>query len=215
MSYQAKVYRTQGASALVIDAGGSLNAASGSLTLPTNLRRGMIPLNLFTARSLSSGEAFNSFNVSATGAALPTGSVGGLLGAGTIPALAMNSTVNQAAYLNWASGQNQAIAFTPIAIPPDFDASGALTIHAFGERASDNASDNKIDFRFWNGSQTTDAGSSGATMTTAPAEYSVTITTGHLSAHPGYWNVQIAPTAHNNNAVRVYNAWIEYQRTSS
>ena len=47
-TYQPKVYRKQGATAFVIasggsleiEAGGSLNLASGAITLPPNLKRG-------------------------------------------------------------------------------------------------------------------------------------------------------------------------------
>lgn len=222
-SYQPKVYRQQGATAIVVASGGTIlvepgghiDASTGRITLPAGQRRGLVQLDIFSARTLSSGEAFNSFNVSATGAALPTGSVGGLIGAGTVPFLAMNTTLNQAAHVQWVSGQTGALAFTPMAVPQDFNSSAALTIHAIAERTSDNASNNVLNFRFWAGSQTTNGGTTGSTMTTTPAEYSISVTTAHLLAHPSYWNVQLAPGTHTNNAVRLFNAWLEYDRLSS
>ena len=223
MTYQPKVYREQGASALVIasggtlrvEAGGTLNLASGTLSLPTNLRRGFVPLDIFAVRTLASGETFQSFNVSASGAALPTGSVGGLIGAGTIPALAMFSTAAMAPHALWASGEQAAIAFPPVPIPPDFSSAGGLTIHAIAERSSDGASNNVLDFRFWANVNATEQGTTGSTMTTTPAEYSITVSSAEAGAHPGVWNIQIVPGTHTNNKVRLFSAWAEYDRASS
>lgn len=213
MVYQARVYRTQGATELVIDSSGTLNAASGAINLPTNLRRGFIPFNLFGARSLSSGEAFFNFNVSATGATIT--SAGGLLRADSDPSLSMFSTAAKAAFVNWASGSSVAIHFPPVPIPPDLNTATAITYHIFAERASDNASNNVFDFRFWNSTNTTQMGTTGATLTTTPAEQSVSIGSTALTAHPGVWNFGLSPNAHTNNAVRVYAAWAEYDRRTS
>lgn len=236
--YQPKVYREQGASAFVVaasgkirvesggaiavesggeitlQAGGVLNASAGSITLPANLKRGYIPLDLFAGRILSSAENLLGIVVNTTGAELGA-SVGGLLNAGSIPTLTMNSTVNGAALLTWASGQNAAVAFPPIPIPPDFASAGGLSIHAIAERASDNASNNVLDFRFWNGANTSEKGTTGATMTSTPAEYSAVISSAEVGGHPGYWNVRIVPGTHTNNAVKVYAGWLEYSRATS
>jgi hypothetical protein len=215
MTQNFGVYRKQGATEMVIDTGGTLNAASGKVNLPPNLKRGFVPLNLFGARALASGETYNSFQVSATGAALPTGSVGGLLAAGTVPFLGAFSTAAKAAVVQWASGSVQAIAFPPIPVPPDFSSAGGLSIHAIAERTSDNASDNVLDFRFWANTNASNKGTTGATMTTTPAEYSAAVSSAEAGAHPGSWNVHIVPGTHTNNAVRLFNAWIEYTRVTS
>lgn len=214
MSYQAKVGRKQGATEIFIDAGGRLNAASGSVVLPPSLKRGYIPLDIFSGRILSSGENYFSFNVSATGNVVPA-SGGGMLHAGSVPSLTMNSSVNKAAVLTWASGQVQVVAFPPIPIPMDFSSAGGLTLHAIAERASDNASDNVLDFRFWNGSNASNKGTTGSTLTSTPAEYSAAVSSAEAGGHPGYWNIHLVPGTHTNNAVRVFSAWAEYDKATS
>ena len=223
MTYQTKVGREQGGSTFFVasggfirvDPGGNINAASGSITLPPNLKRGDVPLDIFAVRTLASGETFQSFNVSASGAALPTGSLGGLIGAGTVPNLAMLSTAAQAPHISWASGQTAVVAFPPVPIPPDFSSAGGLTIHAIAERASDNASNNVLDFRFFANQTATNKGTTGTTMTSTPAEYSITVSSAESGAHPGVWNFQILPGTHTNNAVRLFSAWAEYSRVTS
>lgn len=228
--YQPKVYREQGASAFVVaasgkirvesggeialEAGSVLNASAGQIVLPANLKRGFIPLDLFSGRILSSAENMLGIVVNTTGAELGA-SVGGLLNAGSIPTLTMNSTVNGAAVITWASGQNAAVAFPPIPIPPDFASAGGLSIHAIAERASDNASNNVLDFRFWANAGTTEKGTTGATMTSTPAEYSAVVSSAESGGHPGYWNVRIVPGTHTNNAVKVYAGWLEYSKATS
>lgn len=213
MTQNYGVYRKQGATELTIDSGGLLNAASGKINLPPNLRRGFIPLDLLSARILSSGEAFFNFQVSAT--MVEPASGGGLLTAGSIPNLAMFTTAAQAAFINWASGQAQAVRFSPVPIPPDWDSATAFTIHAMAERTSDNASNNVIDMRLWNSTNATEMGTTGATLTTTPGEISVSVGSTAGAAHPGFLNISFVPGTHTNNAVRVFGAWVEYNRLTS
>jgi len=212
--YGPPVYRTQGATALVVDAGGTLDITSGKVNLPGNLRKGFIPLDMFSARILSSGENFIGANFSATGVSLGA-SIGGLLHSGSVPALVMNSTLQQAAMISWASGQTQALAFPPVPIPPDFSSAGGLVINAFAERASDNSSDNVIDMRFWNSTNATEMGTTGATISTTPGRISVTVSSAESGRYPGVWNIQFVPGTHTNNAVRIFAAHLEYTRASS
>ncbi len=223
MTYNAKVYREQGASSLIVasggtirvDPGGALNVASGSLTLPTNLRRGFIPLDLFAARALASGENHFGIIVNTTGAELGT-SVGGLLNAGSIPALNTFTTAAMASRLYWTSGQQQAVAFPPIPIPPDFSSAGGLSIHAMANRSSDGASNNVLDMRFWANLNSTEKGTTGSTLATGgPGEVSIVVSSAEAGAHPGTWNVQIVPGTHTNNKVSVFSAWVEYDKRSS
>lgn len=222
MTYIPKVGREQGASTFYVasggtirvDPGGMINAASGSITLPPNLKRGYVPLDIFAARALSSGEVFFGASVSATGGNLGN-AIGGLLNANSTPTLTMFSTAARAPHLTWASGDVTAIAFPPVPIPPDFSSAGGLSIHAVAERSSDNASNNVLDFRFWANTNATEQGTTGSTMTTAPAEYSVVVSSAEAGAHPGVWNFQIVPGTHTNNSVKVYSAWAEWDRKTS
>lgn len=210
---QVKVGISQGATELWADNGGTVNFTSGKVLLPGSLMKGYRELSIFDARALSSAEAIG--GVTVTASTPLANAIGGLLNAGSTPTLTMNSTVNQQAVLTWASGVNTAIAFPPISVPRDFDSSQSLTLNAIAERASDNASNNVLQFRFWNGSNATDCGTSGTTMTTTPAQYSITVSASALSAYPGVWNTQILPQTHTNNAVKVYNAWLEYNKRTS
>lgn len=234
-TYQPKVYRQQGATAFVVASGGTLsiepggnfalageflaaagstmNLASGALRLPTNLRRGYIPLSMFAARSLSSAETIG--GVTVTASTPLSQAIGGLLHAGSTPTLTMNSSDNHAAILTWASGVVTAVAFPPLPIPPDFSSAGGLSIHAIAERTSDAASNNVLDFRFWANENTSNKGTTGSTMTSTPAEYSITVSSAEVGAHPGTWNITIVPGTHTNNAVRMWNSWVEYDRRTS
>lgn len=222
MTYQAKVGREQGASAFFVasggtirvDPGGHINVASGSITLPANLKRGYIPLDIFAARALSSAEAFLGASVSATGGNLAN-AIGGLLNANSTPTLTMFSTAAMAPQLTWASGVGTAIAFPPVPIPPDFSSAGGLTIHAIAERASDNASNNVLDFRFWANQNATEQGTTGTTISSTPGEHSITVAASEAGGHPGVWSFQLVPGTHTNNAVKVYSAWAEYDRRTS
>jgi len=212
---QTAVYRKQGATELVIDNGGYLNAASGSISLPTNLRRGFYNFDLHSARALSSAENYLGASVSATGGNLGN-AIGGLLNANSTPSLTNLSTAGRMAVLTWASGNNTEIALGQLGVPPDLNTATGITIHALAERASDNASDNTLDFRFWSGTGTTEMGTTGATLTTAFTEISISVgATAIAGGHPGVWNFGLAPTAHNNNAVRVAAAWVEWDRRTS
>lgn len=219
---QARVYRKQGATAMVIASGGTLevqpggtiNLSSGSITMPTNLAVGYRPLDIFAARVLTSAEQFIGVNFSGSGISLGS-SVGGLLNAGSVPTLTMNSSLNQAAVLTWASGQTAAIAFPPIGIPPDFSSAGGLEVHLHGSRTSDGASNNAFDVRFWANANTSNKGSSCTTLTTSPTEKFVAISSAEVGAHPGYWNIGIQPGTHTNNAVKLWSAWLEYTKRTS
>ncbi len=219
---QARVYRKQGATAQVIASGGTLevqpggviDVSSGSIVLPANLKRGFQPLNIFAGRIMASGENFFDIIVNTTGASL-NASVGGILHAGSVPALQTGSTVARGAQISWASGQAQVVAFPPIPIPPDFASAGGLVIHALAERASDNASNNVLDFRFWANQNASNKGTTGSTMTSTPADYSAVVSSAEAGGYPGTWQVHIVPGTHTNNAVRLFGAWIEYDRKTS
>jgi hypothetical protein len=221
-TYQPKVHRRQGGNTLVVasggvidvEPGGSINFSSGSLTLPPNLKRGFIPLDILAARAQSSSGEMLGASVSATGGNL-VNAIGGLLNLNSTPILNFNSSLNRSPTLTWASGVVTPITFPPIPIPPDFSSAGGLSIHAMAERASDNASNNVLDFRFWANQNTSEKGTTGTTMTTTPAEYSITVSSAEVGSHPGTWAVGLVPGTHTNNAVFVFGAWIEYERATS
>lgn len=219
---QAKVGREQGASTFFVasggtirvDPGGHINVASGSITLPANLKRGYVPLDILAARAQTSSGEMIGASVSATGGNLGN-AIGGLLNLNSTPVLNFNSSLNRAPMLSWASAVVTPITFPPVPIPPDFSSAGGLTIHAIAERASDSASGDPLDFRFWANQNATEQGSTGTSMTSTPSEHFVTISSAEAGAHPGLWTVGIVPTVHGGNAVRLYGAWIEYDKRTS
>ena len=141
--------------------------------------------------------------------------IGGLLNANSTPTLTMFTTAAQAAVLTWASGVGTEIAFPPVLIPADLNTATGISIHAMAERASDGASDNTFDLRFWSGINATEMGTTGATLTSSPAEISVLVGATALGNHPGVWNVHAVPITHTNNANRMFTAWIEYDKRTS
>lgn len=212
MTYNAKVYRKQGATEMVVDAGGLLNISSGAVSLPTNLAKGFHVFDLLAARELSSGENFMDSSADSTGAA--NIAQGGLLHAGGEPALGMFSSGAHAHRIRWASGQADAVRLPTFVKPPDFDSSTPVTIHLLAESGSVSG-DAGIDIRVWNDLNTTECGTTCASFTSAMAEYSISVGASHLSAHPGFLNVTLVPGAHQNDAVDVYAAWLEYGRKTS
>lgn len=219
---QAKVGREQGASTFFVasggtirvDPGGHINVASGSITLPANLKRGYVPLDILAARAQTSSGEMIGASVSATGGNLGN-AIGGLLNLNSTPVLNFNSSLNRAPMLSWASAVVTPITFPPVPIPPDFSSAGGLTIHAIAERASDSASGDPLDFRFWANQNATEQGTTGSTMTSTPAEYSAAVSSAEVGAYPGVWNIQIVPGTHTNNAVKVYSAWAGYDKRTS
>ena len=219
---QARVYRKQGATAQVIASGGTIEVQSGGIIdvtsglirMPANLAKGVIQLDIFSARALSSAENFLGASVSATGGNLGN-AIGGLLNVNSTPTLTMNSTVNNAAVLTWASGVQAAIAFPPVSIPMDFSSAGGLEMHFQAEHASDNASNNVLDLRFWANLNATEQGSTGATLTTVPADYTVTVSSAEVGSYPGFWNLQVVPGTHTNNSVKVYSGFLRYTKLTS
>src|SRR3989304_7581583 len=90
----AKVYMTQGATGLVVTAGGQIDASAGKVILPGSLGKGYIDLSpyLMQARELASAETMIS------GTSGEAAYWGGLLiggSTGTTPALALTSSGDQ------------------------------------------------------------------------------------------------------------------------
>lgn len=214
MSYQANVYRKQGATEMTIDSGGLLNITSGAVALPANLKTGFIPLDLFAARFIASGETIN--GVTVTASTPLANAIGGLLHGGSTPILkAFSSGTSGMLCLEWASGDMSEIRWSPMPIPPDFDSSSPLYVCWTGNRGSESASNNTFRVQFFNSTNTTNVGTTGATMTTQPTEQRICVSATGLTAHPGFWNVGLKPITHTHNPNRIFAAGIEYTRRTS
>ena len=215
-TYNARVYRKQGATELVVDSSGYLNISSGKVTLPTQLRKGYINVDLFSGRALASAENFNNFGPWVGTATQSNAAMGGLLSGGGDPNLQTFSTVGaQAPFIGWASGTVTAVRFPPIVLPSDFDSATAVTITYIAERASDNASNNVIDTRVWVGVNATEMGTTGSTLTSTPTAQSITVSATAFAGNGNWLSIQVVPGTHTNNAVRLYGMKVEYGRVSS
>lgn len=220
---QARVYRTQGATAQVIASGGTLeiqpggvlNAASGQIRFPANLGKNVYPLELMAGRVLASGENFLGFNIAATGADIGT-SGGGMITGGSVPKLQTLSTASKVHMVTWASAQAQVLRLPIFVKPPDFDSSGTVTVNIL--QRSQQVGTNlgwKIDV--WDNVNATNIGSTTpALVSSAWSQQSVTLTpSANLTGYPGTLAVSLSPQTHANDAMDVYACWLEYQRRSS
>ena len=209
MTYNTKVYREQGGATMVVASGGAIRIEAGGtingLTngLPGNLASGSIDLGpyLFSARKMSSAENF------ATGA-LHITTTGN-------PSLEVNSTVDGAGYLNWASADVTAIQLPPVDMPNDLATGGGLRIDLYGESvgtgtASDAAAG--FDVRCWSGQGDTEMGATHPNFTSTPGYQTVAVASGDLTTGP--LTIRLVPQAHAGRPFRLQGGRLRYTRSS-
>lgn len=212
---QARVYKTQGATGLVVTSGGQLDASAGSIVLPGSLRKGYIDLSpyLMSARQLASAETL------IAGTSAETAFWGGMLingaTAGT-PNLSLTSTGDQSLYLNWASAIVVGIKLPPIAMPGDMSTVDGLGVHLHGESvgsatAADAAA--AFDIRAWMDIGDTEMGATHPNFTTTPNYASIKLASGDVST--GLLNLTLVPQAHAGRAIRLYGGRIDYTKKTS
>ena len=201
---------------MVVDEDGHIDITSGSIQLPGALGQGFIDLSpyILNARQLASGENF------IAGTSAETAFWGGLLiqgaTAGT-PGLAMNSSADQAPYLNWTSAIVTAIKLPPVMLPPDVATAGGLSVRLYGENvgtatAADAAM--AFDVRCWSGVGDTEMGTTCPNLTTTPANSAISIASGDIVAN-GPFNITLVPQAHAGRALRLFGGSITYTRKTS
>ena len=211
----AKVYKTQGATGLIVAAGGEIDASAGKITFPPSLAKGYIDLGpyLMQARELASAETM------LAGTSAETAYWGGILiggSTGTTPGLALTSSGDQSLYLNWASAVVDAIKLPPIAMPGDMSTAGGIGVHLFGESigtgtASDAAAG--FDIRAWMDVGDTEMGATHPNFTSTPGYASVNLASGDVST--GILNLTLAPSAHAGRAFRLYGGRLDYTKKTS
>jgi hypothetical protein len=214
MSYNTLIYREPGGNKEIVSSGGEIEVQSGgtldiqagATIVGEYLLRGVIPLDLFSAREIIS----NDIVVVADGAAQGSG---GILAKDTTPTLLrVNGATDKAARLTWASSNSDEIQFSPVMIPPDFDPSIAITVHllALAAGATDTPT---FDVQVFEGVGDTEMGAATGAVSAALAELTATIPAAGLSGHPlGFLNICLVPGAHTTDALYLYGAWIEYTR---
>jgi hypothetical protein len=206
---QAKVYRTQGATAMVVASGGRITVEPGGAIAGLTVE---IPLgaHLFGARELSSGENF------ASGTSAAAMYWGGFLDKDTTPNLGIVSTADQTPYVQWASANVDGIRFPPVTLPQHVSSADGLTVEVYGESigtgtASDAIAAVKINV--WNGVGGANLGATHADFTSSPSWKTVSIASGSVVPNVPF-NISLVPQAHAGRALRIYDARIRGKRSS-
>jgi hypothetical protein len=200
------LYKTQGATALVVSsgaeiqitsggeislgAGASANFASGSVTLPGVLMKGFIDLPLTAGWEASSADSLN------------------VLTSGTNPSYGrINAGTDPKARILWTSNAEKVQ--WDIMLPPDLSTAGGMTLNLYGE-ASGTPNTWGVDVRFGVGDA--DAGTTGA-LTSTPANASIAIASGNVIAN-GPMSIAVGPTSA-SGLVRLYGARLVYTKLTS
>lgn len=240
-TYQPKIFRDNGGDRMTIKSSGTLLVETGGLIdlstvtglisfaageiaaadlassaviaskLDATLRKGFVPLSLFTARIISStaGENFSSAN-------------GGLLSSGSSPLLTLNSTqADRSPYIQWTSAVQTGVQFASVPVPYDYTTASAITLDLLYDKGSTLNQTMNIDCQFWPGLGQTESGTVTAALTAGSTQYteiSVTVaaaTAGVLSSNAGQWTVALVPGAHANDPLRLYGAKLTYTKQST
>lgn len=184
---------------------GTSDLDTGAVTaakLSATLKKGFIPLDITTARIIATNAIQNT-----TEAGVPDGNTAG-------PKLErVNGATDKALRLVWAATEVNEIQFNPVPKPPDLDGASALTVHLLVDKDTNTDTSANIDVQVFDGIGDTECGAATAAITeTTITEKSISVAAGDLGDHPGVLNIALVPSAHANDALRLYGAWIEYTR---
>jgi predicted RecA/RadA family phage recombinase len=180
---------------------GTINVAVGKVSVPgiadqeTTQKTGFIPLDLFSARAISSDD------------------IGAVLDGTTAPELERVSTAgDQAARLKWLASSVDEVQFAPVPMPPDWDEDQNASVHILAAMAGGTDTPT-IDIQVYDGTGDTEMGGATAALSSAVAEVSFALSSANLSGHPtGFLNVGVVPGAHTTDAAHLYAIWVEYTR---
>lgn len=179
---------------------GSLNTAVTVSELSTNLRLGYIPLNLGTARIISSNTIQNTVE-------------GGVPDGNTSPSLLrVNGATDKQTRIAWAASNSAELQFDVLAIPADFDGLTAWTVRLSAAMAGTTDTPT-VAIGVWRGVGGADIGGAtlGITGTTVGTYFrGVTGDTGTTTGTPV--SIQLVPGTHTTDILYLYAAWIEYTR---
>lgn len=197
--------QSPGAGTLGTGSVGTTELAANGVTaakITATMRSGYIPLDITTARLLSTNAIANTVE-----AFVPDGN--------TNPSLArVNGATDKQLRLVWAVSNSDEITFAPIAYPPDLDDTAVISVKFLA--AMEGTGDTPVlTVGYFEAVGDTNAGGNTAAVTgTAVAEYSVDIAHTNVGTHPNTATITLTPGAHttSSNALYVYNAWVEYTR---
>jgi hypothetical protein len=169
--------------------------------LSTTLKTGFIPLDITSLRIIATNAIGNTTE-------------GMLLDGNTAPSLArVNGATDKALRVIWASSSSVEVQFPPVPKPPDLNGAANLTVHLLMQKDTNTDNAVTVDVQVFDGIGDTECGAETAALSTATlTEYSATVTASDLGDHPGFLNISLTPGAHTTDAIRLYAAWIEYER---
>lgn len=168
---------------------------------------GHLELDIFTAREALSNE----IGTAADGAAKGSG---GILASDTTPILERVSTsTDKKARVTWAATVVDEIQFSPRTWPADMDASKDATVNL---RLAKNTNTDTAAvvgvYAFEPVGDTNFGGNTAALDSATEATYSVTLDASDIAGYPNAVNIGVIPGTHDNDAVYLYNAWVEYTK---
>ena len=197
----------------VLNIDGSLNMASGKVTLPGSLGIGYINIgsNLFGGRNAASNETI------ASGTSAPTAFWGGLLMPDGQPAMKFVSSADKVFMLQWASAVVAAVALLPVSLPNDMSTAGGLTIEFFGETYGTGSATDAVDAlnitpHFGIGGSTA-LGTTAPDFTSTPSWKGITVASGSVTTNDV--SITVWPGAHALRGIQVYGGRISYTKKTS
>ncbi len=195
------VTETSSVPPLSVETADLADAAVTPIKLSTNLRTGYINLDITTVRIIDTNAIQNT-----TEAGVPDGN--------TAPSLVrVNGATDKALRLSWAAAAVNEVQFAPVSLPPDLDDTEDVLVCLLVDKSANVDTTATIDVQVFFNVGDTECGNATASITeTTPTEKQVTVVGSDVPAAPGVMNISLIPSSHASDAVRLYAAWIEYQK---
>lgn len=167
--------------------------------LSSSARTGFKELNLFTAQIIGSN-------------AIPD--AGNFMDGNTDPEIIrVNGATDKMARLNWVATSVVELQFAPETLPPDLDDDQDIVIHLNVDKDANVDTTANIDVQVFFNRGDTECGDATAAITeTSVTEKTVRISASDIPASPGIMTVCLVPSAHDNDALRLYSAWYTYTK---
>lgn len=193
---------------VVYPAGSTLDISAATFDAATTftVSSGYIPLPL------------TSFRLTATNdIAAKNATDGGTISLDTDPTLKRaNAATDKALRIAWAATSVVEIQAPNFAYPADLDDTAAIDVKLLVAKDANMDASANLAVSYWENTGDTNAGGNTAAITeTSPAVKTVTIAAADVGAYPKVGNISITPSAHGNDAIYLYAAWIEYSRKLS
>ena len=193
------------AAGMTLRSGKALDLSAGTVTMPTNLATGYMPLDITTLREMASNDTQNT----ATGA-------GGFLAKNTTPILErINGATDKALQVHWAANNVDEVQFAPIVLPPDLDDASPVIVNLRLAKGTNTDTTTNLAVNYFQGVGDTNAGTSTAALAVSTeATYSVTIAAADVQS-TGALNIALIPAAHANDTILLRGASLTYSKKTS